>query len=142
MTIKNTEKKTVENMNEDNGKFFNWIQTFSKKIVTIFSILYLAVIVSLIIMLMYELRMGFTDGLSTMISEINETFRIVIGGYLIKAALENSFKITGSYFQSINKLKLQAFAKSKKLKLNFVDDDESEEVEEDADSYDDDEPKG
>lgn len=62
----------------------------------------------MIFMLLYQLKQGFTDGFSTMISEINETFRVVIGGYLIKAAVENGFKITGSYFANINRMKLEA----------------------------------
>ena len=98
----------VDKLNENNSSFFSWIQSFSKKIVTTFSILYLAVVIAIVIMLMFGLRAGYTDGISTMITEINETFRVVIGGYLIKAAFENTFKITGAYFTAINKLKIKA----------------------------------
>ena len=129
MTI-NDENK-VEILNENNRSFFTWIQTFSKKIVTAFSILYMAVVIALIIMLVYGLRMGFTDGISTMITEINETFRIVIGGYLIKAAIENGFKITGGYFEGINRLKLKLQAKRSGASLDDISLSESEEDESD-----------
>ena len=98
----------IDKVNNDNTGFILWAQNFSKKIVTIFSILYVIIIIVMVTMLTFELRIGFTDGVSTMISEINETFRIVIGGYLIKAAVENGFKITGTYLAGINKAKLVA----------------------------------
>ena len=103
----NYDGSNMDKVNEDNGKFMTWVQTFSKKIVTVFSFLYVIIVIVMVSMLVYELRVGYTDGLSTMITEINETFRVVIGGYLIKAAVENGFKITGSYLIGVNKLKLK-----------------------------------
>lgn len=99
----------MNKVNEKNGKFLSWIQTFTKGIVSVFSILYVIIIIVMVYMLWSQMKLnGYADALPTMISEINETFRIVIGGYLVKAALENSFKITGSFLQNINKKKLEA----------------------------------
>lgn len=97
----------MEEVNKENGNFLSWIQTFSKKIVTVFSVLYVVIIVIMVSMLSFQIQHGMSDGLSTMITEINETFRIVIGGYLIKAGVENGFKITGNFLANINRQKLQ-----------------------------------
>lgn len=98
----------MDAVNAENATFLSWLQSFTKRVVTAFSTLYLCVVIVLIIMLFVQLKNGYTDGITTMISEINETFRVVIGGYLIKAGVENGFKITGSFLANINKAKLEA----------------------------------
>lgn len=98
----------MDEVNQENTTFMSWLQSFTKKIVTVFSILYVLIIIVLVSMLGIQLHAGFSDGLSTMITEINETFRVVIGGYLIKATIENGFKITGSFLCGINKSKIDA----------------------------------
>jgi len=39
---------------------------------------------------------GNTAAITTLITESNETFRVVVGGYLIKAGIENACKIVTS----------------------------------------------
>ena len=71
-------------------KFMRWIQEFSKKIVVVFFITYLIILAILVLVIV---KIGGSAGIDTMTTEINETFRVVIGGYIIKAAVENAIKI-------------------------------------------------
>lgn len=71
-------------------KFMRWIQEFSKKIVVVFFITYLIILAILVLVIV---KIGGRSGIDTMTTEINETFRVVIGGYIIKAAVENAIKI-------------------------------------------------
>ena len=71
-------------------KFMKWIQEFSKKIVVVFFITYLIILAILVLVIV---KIGGSAGIDTMTTEINETFRVVIGGYIIKAAVENAIKI-------------------------------------------------
>ena len=71
-------------------KFMRWIQEFSKKIVVVFFITYLIILAILVLVIV---KIGGSAGIDTMTTEINETFRAVIGGYIIKAAVENAIKI-------------------------------------------------
>ena len=47
--------------------------------------------------------------IDTFISEVHCTFRDVIGGYIVKAAAENVFKIGGSYMESYMQYKVTSF---------------------------------
>lgn len=120
----------IDEFNNEQTKFMGWIQSFSKRVVSVFSVLYVLIVIVMVSMLVYELRIGITDGLSTMITEINETFRVVIGGYLIKAAVENGFKITGTFLANINKIKLQSgeFSPSTSAELDSEVENMDEEV--------------
>ena len=51
-------------------------------------------------------QQGNISGIDTLITEINTTFRDVIGGYIIKAAVENAIKIGGGYLISLYETKL------------------------------------
>lgn len=82
------EKQTIITHNS----FLNWVQETSKKIVTVTFIIFVLVNIFAVAMILV------TNGvnLEILISETHMTFREVIGGYFIKAALENSLKIGGS----------------------------------------------
>lgn len=70
-----------------------WLWEFSKKVVLILLLIYItlcgytctAMIIS-----------GNYDALPTLVTECNETFRVCIGGYLLKAGVENAIKIAKS----------------------------------------------
>lgn len=100
--------RNMDKVNDNNTKFLGWLQSFTKKVVSIFSVLYILVIIVMVAMIAYQIRNGMADSLPTMITELNETFRVVIGGYLIKAGVENGFKITGTLLSNLNMQKLNA----------------------------------
>lgn len=77
--------------------FLSWIQEFSKKIVAITFAIFVVVHVYLLIMYTVEyFSTGNMQDLALLLSETHTTFREVIGGYVLKAALENAIKIGGS----------------------------------------------
>lgn len=78
---------------ENNKKFLNWVQTFTKKIVTITFILFVVLQLFNLYLIYMEYKSGELMYLDTLITESNETFRVVIGGYIVKAACENTVKI-------------------------------------------------
>lgn len=59
--------------------------------------------------------------LDTLITEINTTFRDVIGGYIIKAATENAFKITGSIIDRILEAKYGQYEESSEEEEEFIE---------------------
>ena len=91
---------------EKNKKYISWVQEFSKKIVVIVFILYIA-------MSIISLALVISTGapVDTIITEINTTFREVVGGYIIKAAIENAVKIGGNYYVGVADAKLTAMKK-------------------------------
>lgn len=71
-----------------------WLWEFSKKVVCVVTALYFISFVFSMIVCWKELALSYsTTALSTLITEANETFRVVVGGYLIKAGVENACKI-------------------------------------------------
>lgn len=106
-------KKDKKYINEEEASkrtisFFNWIQEFSKKIITI--TFYIFVIINIYVLIIIWLaynNSGDTLYLDTLISETHLTFREVIGGYFIKAATENALKIAGSIIESFLKYKMK-----------------------------------
>lgn len=98
-------KKELEKA-EAGEKYILWVQSFSKRIVTITFCLYLVVNMVVLFICVFSTLQGGSD-ISTLYAEINETFRVVIGGYLIKAAVENAFKISGNYYVGIANAKLK-----------------------------------
>ena len=73
--------------------FFNWIQEFSKKIVVIAFMIYILMdLVSLAMVIIAYKQSGDLMFIDTIITEANQTFRDVIGGYILKAATENISK--------------------------------------------------
>ena len=74
-------------------------------------------------MLVYSAYTGAISGFETLTTEINETFRLIVGGYLIKAGLENITKIGGNYYDNVNKIKLQKMREDQGMVAIPVDDD-------------------
>lgn len=97
-------KDGTEKIISENKSFIQWVQEYSKKIVTITFILFVIIeFVSLLMILIEYIRIGDSVHLDILIQEANLTFREVIGGYIIKAAMENVSKgfgmIADKYFQ-------------------------------------------
>ena len=68
-----------------------WLWEFSKRVVVVTALLYCAsCIYARIACAIWQ----DTTTIGTLISEANETFRVVVGGYMIKAGVENALKIT------------------------------------------------
>lgn len=97
----------IENNIEKSNKFFNWIQTFTKKIVTITFVLFVVFQLFNLLLIFMEYQRGSLLFLDTFITESNETFRVVIGGYIVKAACENTIKIITSLISSYLNKKYQ-----------------------------------
>lgn len=87
-------KEQLNKSKLNNPTMLNWLWEFSKKIVVgLFVIYVLTYLFSWALILlsgMYGWNIIFLD---TLISETNSTFKIVIGGYLIKSMAENVIKI-------------------------------------------------
>lgn len=96
---------------EKNKKYISWVQEFSKKIVIIVFILYIAMSIITMGIAIYN-----SSGVDTIITEINTTFREVVGGYIIKAAIENAVKIGGNYYVGVADAKLKAM--KKRMRIN------------------------
>lgn len=93
---------------ENQKKFIDWVQEFSKKIVVVAFVLYIINNMASLIAIFITMSQGSIYGLDTFISESNQTFRDVVGGYIIKSAVENAFKIAGNYFIGICDARLKA----------------------------------
>lgn len=104
---------------EKQKKFITWVQEFSKKIVVVIFIMYIFSSISSLFLVYLSFTQGLISGIDTFISETNQTFREVVGGYIIKSAVENAVKIAGNYYIGICDAKLKA-AKAA-LKKNGVE---------------------
>lgn len=107
-----SEQQLLEDIkkNQEASNYITWIQSFSKKIVSITFVMYLIITVVVLAILIINTKAGNGD-ISNVYSEINETFRVVIGGYLIKAGIENAFKISGNYLVGISGTRLKLLQK-------------------------------
>ena len=86
-------KITEREVAEKRLGFFNWIQEFSKKIVVISFCIYIIMdLISLAMVIFAYIHTGDLMYIDTIITEANQTFRDVIGGYILKAATENISK--------------------------------------------------
>lgn len=92
---------------EKQKKYVVWVQEFSKKIVTIVFVMFVIFSFAELGLIYLSFKSGYTVGLDTIITETHLTFRDVVGGYLIKAGVENAFKIGGNYFVGVSEAKLQ-----------------------------------
>lgn len=130
------EEDLYEDMNalENNKRYMFWIQSFSKKIISITFLIYLVSTIFSIIMVYISFQTGSISGIDTFISETNGTFREVVGGYIIKSAVENAVKIAGNYYIGIADAKLNAIRE----KLGIDKEDISNNTEEDEMVSDDD----
>ena len=87
-------KEQLNKSKLNNPTMLNWLWEFSKKIVVgLFVIYILTYIFSWILILLSGIYSWNVTFLDTLISETNSTFKIVIGGYLIKSMAENVIKI-------------------------------------------------
>lgn len=87
-------------INKSSRSFFKWIQEFSKKIVTLTFVLFVLNNISALVLIMYNYFTTFDlVYLDILLTETHTTFREVIGGYIIKAAAENTIKIIGSIIE-------------------------------------------
>ncbi len=120
--ILNQEIQSVENTK----KYFTWVQEFSKKIVLAIFAIYLITAVFMLAMVFLSYRQGSISGIDVLITETNETFRQIVGGYIIKSAIENAVKIGGNYFVGVSDAKLRAM-KARLEEQNVIKDDESSE---------------
>jgi hypothetical protein len=78
----------------DGDRVLSWLWEFSKKVVALVTMLYIISFIYAGVMCWQAINLAAdTDALAEFIREINETFRVVVGGYLIKAAMENVAKI-------------------------------------------------
>ncbi|MEE1054430.1 MAG: hypothetical protein U0L36_01160 [Acutalibacteraceae bacterium] len=81
-----------------------WLWEFSKKVVSTAFLLYILAVVYALFMANKAIMLTMdTTALSTFITEMNETFRVVVGGYMLKAAGENVVKIATTYLKGKNK---------------------------------------
>lgn len=87
-------KEQLNKSKLNNPTMLNWLWEFSKKIVVgLFVIYILTYIFSWILILLSGIYGWNVTFLDTLIIETNSTFKIVIGGYLIKSMAENVIKI-------------------------------------------------
>lgn len=114
---------------EKHKRFLVWVQEFSKKIVVIVFGFYLIISIASLILVYLSFQQGIISGIDTLISETNETFRVIIGGYIIKSAAENSFKIAGNYFASVANSRLDILRKKVKNVSNMEIDINSSDLE-------------
>lgn len=118
--IKNKKDPKLKETVKSNIKFFQWIQEFSKKIVTItFYIFVIGEIVCLAMILLAYYQMGELMFIDTFIMENNQTFRDVIGGYVIKAACENAIKIAGGVIDRYLTFKADQMEKERSHQENY-----------------------
>ena len=121
---KNNNLNQDEKVIEKTKKNFLWVQEFSKKIIVATFLLYVLYnIVSILILVYSTYHMGMMSGFETLTTEINQTFRLIVGGYLVKAGFENVTKIGGSYYDNVNKIKLAKMREENGLsQINEEDD--------------------
>ena len=71
-----------------------WLWEFSKRVVVVMAALYFISFIYAMVTCCWAVSLAAdTTALSTLITETNETFRVVVGGYMIKAGVENATKI-------------------------------------------------
>ena len=108
-------KKEIQDT-EKQKRFMVWVQEFSKKIIIVTFILYIGNTLFSAYLIYLSYTQGVITGLDTLISETNSTFRDVVGGYIIKSAIENAIKIGGNYYIGIIDARLRALKKDLKEK--------------------------
>lgn len=89
-------------------KFFNWTLSFTKNVVQVAFIIF--VVANLFIMGMiiwHNAQTGELFAMDIYIDKVFEMFIAVIGGYIIKSAVENSIRITFSVVNDYLEKKLQ-----------------------------------
>lgn len=96
--------------------FFGWIQEFSKKIVSITFVIFVIINIFVLAAIAFAyFNSGDLMYIETLLSEIHQTFRDVIGGYIVKSATENAIKIGGGVLEKYLEYRL-------KFKYNIKED--------------------
>ena len=117
---RNVNNNGANKLIEKNTNFLGWLQEFSKKVVAITFLVFLAI--NIFVMIFIALHYFATGGdiiyLDQLLSEAHVTFRDVIGGYIIKAATENVIKISGSVVEKFLENRIQV----KSMDQHFNDD--------------------
>ena len=113
---------------------FMWITEFSKKVITVIFIAYILMTIFMAVMIYLSMKYtGMIVGLDTIITEMNTTFRDIVGGYLIKAGVENAVKIGGNYYVGVADARLRELRERLHLKDESVPTEPSEEVDDCSD---------
>ena len=103
--MKKKDKEAIDNANDKISNNFNWLMEFSKKVVFWCFIIYVLSTIFVMILLYLNHLNGDTTGFELFISETNTTFKLVVGGYVLKAMLENIIKIGGSKYKDLVEIK-------------------------------------
>ena len=122
--MKSNFENDVKTRAEKSFGFLSWVQEFTKKIVVTTFFLY---IVSSIVFLGIGIASYLQSGgemmyFTTLVTEVNGTFRNIIGGYIVKAAVENAIKISGGIVEKVLNVK---FGITDDSDETFIDDDPS-----------------
>ena len=139
-TPNNNWKFEEDNIISDNDKdksikkhfeFFNWTLSFTKNCVQACFILF--VIANLFIVGLITVNFVYNNqlvGIETYITEMFNMFVVVVGGYIVKAAIENSVKITMSVLSDwlIKRYKI------KNNEMNETTDESCEEINDEGES--------
>lgn len=73
--------------------FFKWSITFTRKVITLVTLIWLIQTIFSACMILYAVEtQGNFSYLDTFISDNGETFRMIVGAYLITKTIENVFK--------------------------------------------------
>lgn len=127
--LKNKSEVNIKNPNDfmsrDEGiqkqiGFMSWIQEFTKKIVSITFIIFILSNVFYLVMLLAQFSTSASiTYIDTFITEMHQTFRDVIGGYIVKAAAENVIKIGGGYL--IRYMEAKAKVDVERMRMTYKD---------------------
>ena len=94
---------------EKSKKTVIWMQEFSKRVVSVIFLIYVAVTIFSSFMIYLSMKVtGDASMVNLLLTETNSTFKDIVGGYIIKAAIENAFKIGGNYYVGVADAKLKA----------------------------------
>lgn len=78
----------------------SWLQEFSKKIVAVTFVIFVVVHIYILVIFAIEFfTTGNVEDVTTLLSETHDTFRQVIGAYIVKSACENVPKVVGGIFE-------------------------------------------
>ncbi|MBQ3543571.1 MAG: hypothetical protein IJA34_01065 [Lachnospiraceae bacterium] len=83
-------RKWKKKKEADSNSILNWLWEFSKKVVIFVTLCYFIQCIYITVMIN---TVPDSAVLSTLVTESNETFRVIIGGYLLKSGIENAVKI-------------------------------------------------
>lgn len=115
-------KNDIKNV-EKQKKFVVWVQEFSKKTVVVIFGFYILTSIFSLFLVYQSLQQGSISGIDTLISEINMTFREVVGGYLIKSAVENAVKIGGNYYVGVCDARLKSLKERVEMRAKMYNKD-------------------